>query len=326
MEENASAFLFNDLDDGANEETGAAHGHSEDEVRALVQCIPRSLSLENPCAELPIQSAIFGIQSISFIPLLAEEGLKHNVGGEGMRGGLLCEDSFYGCNLFEIMIQHCYIGDVGTGVMRRLRDMDLMKKEDIQEYNLLRLSYEHPSHERRFEFLVDWDLEVLKTSGSLTSSGGMTLLQDSVNCLADVESFLRVLKAGIRHFPQEFGFLFHENDDGATTYDEAYRKFGAQSASAAIEGSVGNLFELDTTTNLYPFMIAAREGCHSNNLDLIYYLMGKNVQVFEDVLEDSDALEGSDALDEDLHGNANELRVQLSGESALNRKRKLLTS
>ena len=31
-------------------------------------------------------------EAVSFVPLLPEEGIKHNVGGKGMRGGLLCED------------------------------------------------------------------------------------------------------------------------------------------------------------------------------------------------------------------------------------------
>lgn len=64
--------------------------HSENEVRALVQFFPDVLLYEDEDGDLPIQRGTWdGCYNLSFIPLFAEEGAKHNVGGKGMRGGLL---------------------------------------------------------------------------------------------------------------------------------------------------------------------------------------------------------------------------------------------
>jgi len=67
---------------------------------------------ENIALVLPIQAAVwdfadgkYNAKAISFIPLLAEEGFKLNVGGDGMRGGLLCENEFIG-NVLQLFGQH----------------------------------------------------------------------------------------------------------------------------------------------------------------------------------------------------------------------------
>jgi len=41
---------------------------------------------------------------IKFIPVLAKEGIKHEVGGRGMRGGLLVVDSITAANLNALQL------------------------------------------------------------------------------------------------------------------------------------------------------------------------------------------------------------------------------
>ena len=64
----------------------------EDEVKAVVKKFPSALSHRNEKGLLPIQSAVMYSESVPCVPLLAELGDKLNVGGEGMRGGLLVGD------------------------------------------------------------------------------------------------------------------------------------------------------------------------------------------------------------------------------------------
>jgi len=65
---------------------------SEDEVKAVVKKFPSALSHRNAKGRLPIHSATWRIKSFPFVPLLAEVGDTPNVGGKGMRGGLLVAD------------------------------------------------------------------------------------------------------------------------------------------------------------------------------------------------------------------------------------------
>ena len=114
---------------------------------------------------LPIQAAALRQQDrncVSFIPLLAEEGHKLNVGGEGQRGGLL---AYYtdGLNLLQILacLSPWYYNSFCLHLLKRLRQSQLLKKEDFREYDLLFRSCK-PEAEEWFKYLVDWDPEALK--------------------------------------------------------------------------------------------------------------------------------------------------------------------
>ena len=51
-----------------------------DAVKKLVQGIPDALSFKNECDQLPVQSAVWDIDSLKYLPLLAKEGKLHEVG------------------------------------------------------------------------------------------------------------------------------------------------------------------------------------------------------------------------------------------------------
>ncbi len=61
-------------------------------VKELVQGIPDALSIKNEKDQLPIQSVVWNRNSVRYVPILAKVGTKHEVGGRGMRGGLLVVD------------------------------------------------------------------------------------------------------------------------------------------------------------------------------------------------------------------------------------------
>jgi hypothetical protein len=125
---------------------------------------------------LLFNSACLSDQTVSFIPVFAEEGMKLNVGGDGMRGGLLredCEDYSGGSALKEISCNNTYISGAESeyydtrdsrtlNVIKRLRKIGLIEKEDIRKYNLLCESCNEWSS-KRFNYFADWNDHVVET-------------------------------------------------------------------------------------------------------------------------------------------------------------------
>jgi hypothetical protein len=72
---------------------------SEDTVKQMVKGIPSSLSYKHSANQLfPVQSVMWSSRSVKYLPILAKEGIKHNVGGIDKRGGLLTADPSDGDN------------------------------------------------------------------------------------------------------------------------------------------------------------------------------------------------------------------------------------
>ena len=76
-----------------NNEASLLHENrpTHDEVESVIDMLPLALSYKDDKGRLPVQSAIYSIFSAKFIPLLAEKGSSLDIGGAGMRGGLLCK-------------------------------------------------------------------------------------------------------------------------------------------------------------------------------------------------------------------------------------------
>ena len=61
----------------------------EETLKKLINQFPSSLEYKNDDGRFPIQSALWTNAGLRYIPLLAEQGVKYNVGGYDKRGGLL---------------------------------------------------------------------------------------------------------------------------------------------------------------------------------------------------------------------------------------------
>ena len=59
----------------------------EDTLLKIIDTVPSCLSYEDEDDEIPIQTAALYKESVHYVPLLAKEGVKHNVGGDDARGG-----------------------------------------------------------------------------------------------------------------------------------------------------------------------------------------------------------------------------------------------
>ncbi len=309
IEEKAAKF-FEDL----NEDVGKflcssdldSETQSEDDIRTLIQCVPGALGSDNDY-NLAIHWACTRPGSVPFIPLLAEEGLKLNVFGEGMRGGLLWKHGILKDNVLQKLLYYHREDDaIYFEAIRRLREMGLFVKEDIQEFNL-GVSY-GDGNPKRFHFLADWDPITLR----LTNDYGYCTLHKTTY---GVEPFKETLTAALRHYPEEIGLLMYNVNKRAydTPMSLARHHLGRRESWKIIKKCLDNsdhsrIIEKDKTTNLYPFMLAAAGDCYEMNL--LYYLTRLNPIALVSNYEDRCMDIKNDAVDSDVHHKKKKLHIR----------------
>ena len=181
-------------------------------VEKVVKKIPSSLSFVHE-GRLPIQrAASYGkISSLKYVPLLAREGVKHNVGGEGKRGGLLCG------NVLRDLVCHGHSvhpeekDRICVEVLKQLKKEGLLVKEDIFEHGLIYWSG-GVSAINRFKFFVDWDPDAVENYYG----------QPFMHRVAweGLEDFHAVLEVLLEKYPTQAGYLFQKNDEGITAFEE----------------------------------------------------------------------------------------------------------
>ena len=96
----------------------------EDTLQKMISASPSSLNYKNEENQLPIQSATSHGDSVRYVPLLAKEGVEHNVGGKDGRGGLLVVDPRMGVNTLQLIVSMRCIGH-GNAVSD-LNDKDIL--------------------------------------------------------------------------------------------------------------------------------------------------------------------------------------------------------
>jgi hypothetical protein len=219
---------------------------SEDTVKQMVEGIPSSLFYK--CAarqRFPVQSAVWNINSIKYLPILAKEGIKHNVGGIDKRGGLLVTDDPNDLNdddnwntLLQLLVN---IGDDSDVIpfdttclnaIKELRKASLLVKTDIKEKGLLYLACQ-PAVKMRFEYLAEWESDSLMT-GTIK---GLPYVHHVIEnqCLA---SFTMYLRASLKYYPQQIGCLFQKDSDGKTSIRCAIEKHGRDKTFKAIHDCI----------------------------------------------------------------------------------------
>ena len=264
LTEDAGVFLMEEMD---------ARKHSIDQVKAVVTATPASLAYCDDDGYLPIQVASLKRNSIPFVPYLAQEGVKHQVGGEGMRGGLLVEDrkgglssisisasastvsassrklasidaetrlydddddnrddnendhgiTENGINVLQVLASRSFLtkfikrsapsDTIYLDALKDLHKNGLLLKEDIETYSLIMLSCV-PSCQKRFEYFTNWDPDGLKEhkyNGKYVFNAVANSELDSHVNSQGIEAFAMVLKAGMKYFPKEIGFLFRKD-------------------------------------------------------------------------------------------------------------------
>ena len=148
----------------------------EDTLQTMISASPSSLNYTDANDQLPIHSAVFHPDSLPYITFLAKEGVKHKVGGEDGRGGLLVytpvfnTSNILGINALQSLgIMHSRDitfrdpnDKVFFDVMKELKEANLITEGDIEDYDLLYLTSRFSVCKQRFDFFCDWCPEGLK--------------------------------------------------------------------------------------------------------------------------------------------------------------------
>ena len=198
----------------------------EEAVKKMITAFPSSLSYRM-YALIPIHSAVLCRGSLPYVLLLAKEGAKYNVGGDDGRGGLLEVRGI--SRVLNSLCDRGQDGDKGMArlnVLKELRRSNLLLKKDIRDLQLLIPESCCPEREMIFHYLADWDPTALKA-----------IIFNIILVDGDeMENFPILLKASLRHYPEELGLLFqNHNREGKTMCECAFEKYGKDKTFRAID-------------------------------------------------------------------------------------------
>jgi hypothetical protein len=203
------------------------HQPDEDTLQKIIDNVPSSLSyLDNQFDCLPICSAVAYKESVQYVPLLAKEGVKHKVGGDDARGGLLGDDNL----LITLAYEHHDDSSsdlLVLDVMKKLRESKLLLREDIENHQLFSHACSRDTS-MRFDYFVSWCPEGLR---------GFVLHTIIYECCFGVESVSMFLETALKLYPNDLGLLFqkdYEYNKGKTACEMLFKEFGKDEIMAAI--------------------------------------------------------------------------------------------
>ncbi|MGK3747418.1 MAG: hypothetical protein ACI90V_014282 [Bacillariaceae sp.] len=281
---------------------------TEEEVETAIQFFPEVLSKKGGDRNnYPIQYLVVlfrddfywgsNLKAVSFIPLLARLAIELGLFEEEERGGLLCEDTYTDENVLKgLMYSNTNeTDDEYLYVSLRLRKMGLLRKEDIQTYDLLnKLCWQNSYFaEMRFRFLVEWDPNAL----THTSRYGCLPLSYCAGSPAINRGFQLAFEAGIKYFPNKKGInlLFHKNNNGKTPFQLASKKIGHDEVMEVIEDTLIIRYS-DTSINTAEALVMA---AIDQNIDLdgVYFLLRREPDVIQKLLSSTQAAGAAGTMD-----------------------------
>lgn len=208
-------------------------------ISKLIEAIPSCLGFRNSRGRLPIHTAAWNNRTrMLHVPaLLAQEGIKHRIEfGSGPQNGIISRDNWRGgllvkdpsapdnMNTLQLMTRLGNSNDFEEGrhiIMDNLKDTKLMLKQDIQDYGLLYHAC-HPKSQQRFNTLLNWDPQGLKTH----QYRGLSMIHAIIRYRKEIDNVLTFLKASIQRYPKEAGFLFLKDSHGKTACEQVFQKYG----------------------------------------------------------------------------------------------------
>ncbi|OEU12999.1 hypothetical protein FRACYDRAFT_243419 [Fragilariopsis cylindrus CCMP1102] len=233
--------------------------------------------------------------AVTFPRLAIELGLfdEQQRGGLLSRGGYISEGEGHPV-LHYLMrsdpIERCsqehneHIDDTYLQVLIQLRKMGLLKKEDIQMYNLLNGLF---VPEKRFRFLVAWDPSAL----THTNKNGYLPIH-SPNYRYSIRGFKFVFEYGIHYFPKKKGInlLFRKSNYGSTPFQHACCIYGHEQVMEVVEDNLAR-YSTSLDNHAPPFnivealmMAAIDENVH---LDSVYFLIRREPDILQKLLASS---------------------------------------
>ena len=211
----------------------------------------------------------YDLRLVSLIPLAVKLGIKLQYFDEEERGGLLSSRP-NGLTPLHCII--CYVRDEHTinttdecfsAVVERLREENLLVKEDIQQYKLFgELCSENigPFLASRFWYFIDWDPMTLSIPCE-PDNGNFLPIHWSSDEESSLQEFCTVLQAGIKYYPEKLGFVFCEgihqprmNDDTmivrGTPFQRACTNFGQENVMNEIMNHIAEYRSITATSTI----------------------------------------------------------------------------
>jgi hypothetical protein len=232
-------------------------------------------------------------KTVSFIPLVARLAKEFRQFTEDDRGGLALRDSrdnvlqnlvfsADGEMLDEYDDEHYeYVDDKYLQVLIQLRQMDLLKKEDIQRYNLLgRLCYQPYFAEKRFRLLMEWVPNALTHIGHWCEPLPLNYAAYS-NCKTPIQRFQIIFDAGIKYFPKQKGIHTLFRICGEAPFQVSCEQFGHEQVMKVIEDAL--IRYSDTPINTVDALITAAID-KNVHLDGVYFLLRREPDVLQKLL------------------------------------------
>uniref|UniRef100_A0A6U9YPY2 Uncharacterized protein n=1 Tax=Pseudo-nitzschia australis TaxID=44445 RepID=A0A6U9YPY2_9STRA len=247
---------------------------TEQQVETALRFFPRVLSTKNEEGLYPIQAQVTNkrqscnLKAVSFVPLFARLGieLKECEFEDWERGGLLlpatttstANSSSSNCDGNERYYRHWnvlealsigqhhstfpgkehlrLVDETCLAVMKRLRDMGLFQKEDIQRFHLIHRTVSPGLGllEQQFYWLMEWD----PTSFMVYWKGYLPIHHAAYDYMwhsFNKKRFLKILAIGLIHFPVQMAGLFHMDaipNSGITAYQRIRGVCGEEAVNA----------------------------------------------------------------------------------------------
>jgi hypothetical protein len=310
--------MFCDNNGDAHEYRGLDSSRdTKDEVEAIVRSFPEVLSRrkefiwdgEDECwvenendrdRDYPIhyltllENGLCNLKAISFVPLVVRLSIEFGWLDEDVRGGLLIENG-RGNNILQLLTHndnleqllalnghHELIDNKNLLVMKQLRQMGYLKKEDIQNYGLLNIlcikSYHNIFAEKRFKFLAEWDPTLLIHNGR----HGLLPLYCAANS-GSIQAFQTVFEYGLLYYPIKKGIslLFTKSPLNRTPIQILCKRYGSEKVMEVVEDTLNRYTNLDHATphlNIADALLSAaiNEYVH---LDCVYFLMRRHPDI-----------------------------------------------
>ena len=318
----------NSIDDAYDDYRGLdSDRDTEEEVETTLRCFPELLSGIKEDGKYPIECLsyfsyegriICNLYAVSFIPLVARLSKEFGLFREEDREALiLIRHGNIDNVLHNLMLNDTPIPRYSSDrqrehnetvdnkhliVMKRLRQMGLLKKEDIQRYHLLdRICCQNVLAEKRLRYLIEWDPTALLQPVLYLAAQRMS-----------TQTFRAVFEYGIRYYPKKKGItlLFRKNDDGMSSFRLACNRRGGRDEVMRIveeilirySSSSDNSPQLNVAEAL--IMAAIDEHIH---LDCVYFLLRRHPDALVRLLSGSTSSSPASALasEGDSNGNNN---------------------
>ena len=163
---------------------------------------------------------IYNLMSVSLIPLVIKLRIELQSFNDELRGGLLSPYSTGKWNALQQII--CYTTNNNEGnklrddcfstVRNRMRENNYLVTEDIQQYNLVGKLFVQGTgfvSESRLQYLTDMDPVSLSLPCFQTLGNWLPIHWSNSNN-NDIQLFNFLFKAGMKYYPENFGFVFGE--------------------------------------------------------------------------------------------------------------------